>query len=321
MNELIVSIILGVLVFLFITSAFSVKIPEQPDLQRRLEAVKTRTQGSTVLYNQSEESFLLYSNYKFKSIAKLFSKSKLVEYLRMQILLSGSKIQVDSFIILSFICFGIFATILFFTSTKLIAVSLIGLFIPVAILKIVKSKRDKDFSNQLPDTLDMLSSSLRAGHSIYSSFEIITKEMPDPVKSTFKIALDEMAIGSDSRHAINSLTKLNPDNMDLRFFITSVILQREIGGNLAKILDKLSATIRERVKLSGQLKAQTAQARFSGTTLILTPIGISAILFVLSPDYMSVLLDTQQGNMAIAGAVCLLLIGTYCINKIINIEI
>ena len=109
--------------------------------------------------------------------------------------------------------------------------------------------------------------------------------------------------------------------MDLKFFITAVILQREVGGNLAKILDGLSYTIRERFKMAGQLKAQTAQARFSGFMLVCVPPIIAGILFVLSPDYMSPLLNTQQGNSALLLALTLLLLGVYMIKKIVTIEI
>ena len=145
--------------------------------------------------------------------------------------------------------------------------------------------------------------------------------MPMPVSGVFKSALDELAVGSDSKLAITSLSKTVPDNIDLKFFITAVILQREVGGNLAKILDGLSVTIRERFKMAGQLKAQTAQARFSGFMLICVPPAIAGILFVLSPDYMQPLLNTQQGNSALLLSVVLLILGVYMINKIITIEI
>ena len=196
-----------------------------------------------------------------------------------------------------------------------------GLVVPLTILKIKAKKRSSDFAQQLPDALDLLSSSLRAGHSIYSAFEVITKEMPMPVAGIFKSALDELTVGSDSKLAIQSLAKTVPDNMDLKFFITAVIIQREVGGNLAKILDRLSVTIRERFKMAGELKAQTAQARFSGMMLTCVPPGIAGILFVLAPDYMQPLLTTEAGKIAFVVSIVLLLIGVYCINKIVSIEI
>ena len=142
-----------------------------------------------------------------------------------------------------------------------------------------------------------------------------------PISGVFKTAIDELAVGSDAKQAILSLSKTVPNNMDLKFFITAVILQREVGGNLAKILDGLSYTIRERFKMAGQLKAQTAQARFSGFMLVCVPPIIAGILFVLSPDYMSPLLNTQQGNSALLLALTLLLLGVYMIKKIVTIEI
>ena len=215
----------------------------------------------------------------------------------------------------------IFVVIFAMTVPKLLPVSIIGAFIPYSMLKANTTKRNENFAKQLPDALDLISSSLRAGHSIYSAFEVVTKEMSMPISGIFKTALDEIAVGSDSKLAITSLSKTMPDSIDLKFFITAVILQREVGGNLAKILDGLAYTIRERFKMAGQLKAQTAQARFSGIMLVCVPPIIAVILFVLSPDYMKPLLDTDQGNTALLLSISLLLTGVYMIKRIMTIEI
>ena len=320
MSAFFASVLLGFLSFLLLVNLFSIRIPKQFALQKRLEEIKEKNINKKSNYKDDEFSFL-YNNFRYKVFAKRFAGFKLTEKIKNEIMLSGVNMQVDTFIILSVMCVVPIATILLLTTPKFLLLSILGLFIPLNVLKIKTSMRNAAFAKQLPDTLDLLSNSLRAGHSIYSAFEVITKEMPMPISGVFKTAIDELAVGSDAKQAILSLSKTVPNNMDLKFFITAVILQREVGGNLAKILDGLSYTIRERFKMAGQLKAQTAQARFSGFMLVCVPPIIAGILFVLSPDYMSPLLNTQQGNSALLLALTLLLLGVYMIKKIVTIEI
>ena len=320
MSAFFASVLLGFLSFLLLVNLFSIRIPKQFALQKRLEEIKEKNINKKSNYKDDEFSFL-YNNFRYKVFAKRFAGFKLTEKIKNEIMLSGVNMQVDTFIILSIMCVVPIATILLLTTPKFLPLSVLGLFIPLNVLKIKTSMRNAAFARQLPDTLDLLSNSLRAGHSIYSAFEVITKEMPMPISGVFKTAIDELAVGSDAKQAILSLSKTVPNNMDLKFFITAVILQREVGGNLAKILDGLSYTIRERFKMAGQLKAQTAQARFSGFMLVCVPPIIAGILFVLSPDYMSPLLNTQQGNSALLLALTLLLLGVYMIKKIVTIEI
>lgn len=321
MSAFFASVLLGFLSFLLLVNLFSIRIPKQFALQKRLEEIKEKNPNKKTSNYKDDEFSFLYNNFRYKIFAQRFAGFKLTEKIKNEIMLSGVNMQVDTFIILSVMCVVPIAVILLLTTPKLLPISLLGLFIPLNVLKIKTSMRNAAFAKQLPDTLDLLSNSLRAGHSIYSAFEVITKEMPMPISGVFKTAIDELAVGSDAKQAILSLSKTVPNNMDLKFFITAVILQREVGGNLAKILDGLSYTIRERFKMAGQLKAQTAQARFSGFMLVCVPPIIAGILFVLSPDYMSPLLNTQQGNSALLLALTLLLLGVYMIKKIVTIEI
>lgn len=321
MSAFFASILLGFLSFLLLVNLFSIRIPKQLALQKRLEEIKEKNGHKKVSNLEDDEFSFLYNNFRYKIFAQRLSNFKITEKIKNEIMLSGVNMQVDTFIILSVMCVVPIAIILLLTTPKLLPLSILGLFIPLNVLKIKTSMRNAAFAKQLPDTLDLLSNSLRAGHSIYSAFEVITKEMPMPISGVFKTAIDELAVGSDAKQAILSLSRTVPNNMDLKFFITAVILQREVGGNLAKILDGLSYTIRERFKMAGQLKAQTAQARFSGFMLVCVPPIIAGILFVLSPDYMSPLLNTQQGNSALLLALTLLLLGVYMIKKIVTIEI
>ncbi len=321
MNTIFASVLLGFLGFLFVANLFSVKLTGYSEVQKRLEEIKIRGNNKPSQALKSDELSFLYNNFRYKFFAKYFNNWKITEKIKEEILFSGVDMEVDAFIILSLMCMVPPLAIIIMTSAKLFPLAIVGGLIPWFVLKFKASMRQSALARQLPDTLDLLSNSLRAGHSIYSAFEVITKEMPMPVSGIFKTALDELTVGSDAKLAILSLSKTVPNNMDLKFFITAVILQREVGGNLAKILDGLSITIRERFKMAGQLRAQTAQARFSGAMLICVPPAIGGILFVLSPDYMKPLLDTQQGNIALLFSIILLLFGAYLIKKIITIEI
>ncbi len=321
MSAFFASLLLGFLSFLLLVNLFSIRIPKQLILQKRLEEIKERSGKKKIASLDDDDFSFLYNNFRYKIFAQRFSDFKIIDKIKNDITLSGVEMQVDTFVILSLMCIVPFAIILLITTPKLLPLSIIGFFIPYNILKIKANLRSAAFARQLPDTLDLLSNSLRAGHSIYSAFEVITKEMPMPVSGVFKTAIDELAVGSDAKQAILSLSKTIPNNMDLKFFITAVVLQREVGGNLAKILDGLSLTIRERFKMAGQLKAQTAQARFSGFMLICVPPIIAGILFVLSPDYMDPLLTTQQGNSALLLSLTFLILGVYMIKKIVSIEI
>ena len=156
---------------------------------------------------------------------------------------------------------------------------------------------------------------------MFSAFEVIVNEMPNPISKVFKILTDEIALGIDARDAMRSLQRMVPGSVDLRFFTTVVILQREIGGNLIKLLEILAATIRERFKMIGQLKAQTMQARLSGIIVSVIPPIICVVLFIMAPEYMDYLIHHLWGKIALGVSAVLMLIGYIVINKITDIEI
>ena len=269
----------------------------------------------------SPDFITIGNDFKFGFLGKYLKNLKPAEYLKDQLYYAGLDIQVDVFILISAL-FGLPCLIIAAVTTPyFILFSILSAFIPLGIVKFLIMKRTNLFTQQFPEALDLLSSSLRAGHSLYSAFDVIVKEMPAPINQVFKNTVDEISFGIDTKDAIMSLTRVMPFSMDLKFFTTAVLLQREVGGNLAKVLDGLSVTIRERFKMLGQLKAQTSQSKFSGIILTLVPPLIALVLFFISPGYMDPLLHTPEGNIAVAVAVGLLILGIYCIVKILSIEI
>jgi tight adherence protein B len=183
-----------------------------------------------------------------------------------------------------------------------------------------KNTRIRKFTEQFPDTLDMIARSLRAGHSFTSAMQVVSQEMPEPVSKVFRIAYDEQGLGLSLAESLNNMT-MRINSIDLSFFVTAVNIQRDTGGNLAEILEKLGVTIRERFKILGQLKVYTAQGRLSGLILALIPVALALVLWIINPGYLRVLFITRTGLYMLGSAVVLQIIGFFVIRKIIRIQI
>lgn len=192
--------------------------------------------------------------------------------------------------------------------------------IPVLWLLMRRSKRAKKFSKQLPEALELLSRSLRAGHSLGSGFGLIASEMQDPISKEFGQAFEEQNLGISLEEALESMTVRVP-NMDLRFFATAVLLQRQTGGDLAEILDKIGKLIRERFKLAGTIQALTGEGRLSGIVLLALPPALFAVMYKLNYEYCMVLFRDPTGRQLLAGALVMQFIGALVIRKIITIKV
>ncbi len=180
--------------------------------------------------------------------------------------------------------------------------------------------RFKKFSEQLPDALDMVARSLRAGHSFTSAIQVVSQEMSDPIAKVFRLAYEEQGYGIPIHEALNHMTR-SVSSIDLRFFITVVNVQRETGGNLSEILEKLGMTIRERFQVLRQLRVYTAQGRLSGYILSILPIFMLGVMIVVNPNYIKLLFNTKSGVTMMVVAFTLQIIGFFVIRKIIKIKI
>lgn len=292
---------------------------DEKEVVKRLIAVKNHDFKGN---KPSNNNFAMAkSNFQFKVFSKIFKNIKIVEKIKALLEQADIPWQVDTFVIVS-IVLGLIPLVLALIFTPLlIVVCLVGLFGPFLYAKYKIKKRTQLFTQQLPDALDLLCNALRAGHSLFSAFEVIVNEMPNPISKVFKILTDEIALGVDVKDAMKSLQRMVPGSVDLRFFTTVVILQREIGGNLIKLLEILAGTIRERFKMIGQLKAQTMQARLSGIIVSVIPPIICVVLFIMAPEYMDYLTNHIWGKIALGVSAVLMVIGYIVINKITDIEI
>ncbi len=191
--------------------------------------------------------------------------------------------------------------------------------LPVWYLLMKRNQRLKSFIREFPDAIDMMTSALRAGHAFTRSMQLVAEEAPDPVGIEFRRTFEEYNLGMQLRDVLIHLTE-RVESIDLKLFVTAVLLQKETGGNLTEILEKIGYTIRERFKLIGQLRTYTAQGRMSAWILGTLPIVFVLIISTLSPDYLTPLFKSKAGHWLLAIAITLQVVGFLAIRKIVAIK-
>ncbi len=191
---------------------------------------------------------------------------------------------------------------------------------PLLWLLLRRARRFKKFATQLPDALELVARALRSGHSLASGLFVVVEEMPAPICEEFGNAYEEQNLGVPIEQALKNMLKRMP-NMDLKFFVTAVAIQRQSGGDLAEILDKIGYIIRERFKILGQVKALTGEGRISGVVLMALPIALFFAVYHLNPAYVMLLFTDELGRQMIAYAAGLQVAGAFAIKKIVAIKV
>ena len=201
-----------------------------------------------------------------------------------------------------------------------IAGGIIGLFVPGVLVNRKKKKRSLAMTEQLPEALNIISSGLRAGFSFPQAVSIVVREMQPPLATELSKVLRENRIGKPMDQALNDFLE-RVENDDLELLITALLIQRQVGGNLAEVLDGISHTIRERVRIKGDIRSLTAEGRLSGIILSLLPIVVAGFIFLMQPDYIFTLIEEPLGIFLIVTAVFLQVIGMLIIRKIVDIDV
>lgn len=191
---------------------------------------------------------------------------------------------------------------------------------PVLWLSRKANKRCQAFESKLPETLDFISRALRAGHSLTGALSEVGKEFPDPIGQEFKTVADEMAFGIPFKDAIGQLAD-RVRSSDLNFFVISLLIQHETGGNLTELFDTLAKTIRERMKLRGKIRTLSSEGRASAWILGSMPFVLAGILTLINPSYMSLLWTTPQGQNLLLTGVGLMAVGSFVLKRIILIKV
>jgi tight adherence protein B len=201
----------------------------------------------------------------------------------------------------------------------LVFMTLIG-GIPVLYVMYRKHQRMSAFSKEFPDSLDLLVSGLRAGLSFSAALQVVAEESPEPVRGEFAVLVEEQALGLDFRDAMINLTE-RVDVLDLRFFVTAVMLQRETGGNLAEVLSNTATLIRERFRVLGDIQTFTAQGKLSGVILVCLPVAVGLFTAIAAPDYFRPMIESHEGRVALWIAGTMQLTGVLAILRIVNIKV
>ena len=197
---------------------------------------------------------------------------------------------------------------------------LAGFFAPRFYVGVLRRRRLKAFNAQLGDTINLMVNGIRAGYSILQAMEAVSREMGPPISQEFARVVQEVQLGIALEEALDHMLRRVPSD-DLDMMITAINVQREVGGNLAEVLDSISFTIRERVRIKGEIRAFTGQARASGYLIAMVPAFLTVVVYLIDPDFMRTLFVDTCGHVMIGVAVTGIVLGFVVINKVVQIEV
>lgn len=259
----------------------------------------------------------------FQQTSKVFAAKSYTKRIEAELIKADLPLRGEEFILLNVITTAVLGLLLYLLTQNFVlgwVGGVAGFIIPRHYIKIAKNKRTAKFNSQIGDALIIMANSLRAGFSFLQAMELVSKEMPAPISVEFARALREMNLGTGTEEALQNLCG-RIDSEDLDLVITAVLIQRQVGGNLSQILDSISHTIRERVRIKGEIKTLTAQGRISGLIIGALPVVMGVILSIINPSYMGVLFTESMGLALIAAGIVFQLIGIAMIKKIVDIKI
>lgn len=288
----------------------------QADLKRRLQALShPQPEGHSVLRERRVAQHRL--------LARVLDPLPGVERLEGLLNQTDLSLTVASVLGLSLLAAAAAAVGLWLVvPVPLVAVAgaLAAATLPLTLLLNSRARRTQKLSSQLPDALDMMVRSLRAGHGLAAALRLVAQEMPLPVALEFGRCFEEQRLGVDLREAVRNLTLRVPDNEDLKIFAVSVIIQHDTGGNLVEILEQIATTIRERFKFYGKLRALTIESKLSAIVLGILPFVCLALVALLRPTYLLPLLHDRIGHLLVIGGVALWLVGAISMRRLARVD-
>ena len=254
---------------------------------------------------------------------RLLLKVELAPRLRHLLYQANLKWTAGGLILMSIASFLIPAYLVNLKTGALLLSFIIGVFagcVPFGIVLFKRRSRFNKFEQSLPEALDLMVSAMRAGHSLNSSLDLVSHEIADPVGTEFRICFEEQNYGLELNTAMYNLISRVPLH-DLKMVVTAILIQKESGGNLAEVLDKVAYVIRERFRLKRQVRTHTAQGRMTGWVLTLLPIILGFLLYLINPKDMSLLWTKKAGIHMLYAAGTMTIIGGLIIRKIVNMEV
>jgi tight adherence protein B len=300
---------------------YDLRKPEQKRLQQRL---REQTSVQLPKDKSSHPSILRKSLGQQKKWADvLLSKYGLVQKIQKTFSQAGVEWSASRFLV-NTCSLGMLVVLLSIAAnvSAIVAVGL-GVLVPVGPMMFISYKgkaRRKKLNYQLPDVFDLLCQALRAGHSLAAGIQLVGQQLPDPVGIEFRRCFHEQNLGIKLEEALRNMAD-RVKVLDVSFFVTAVTVQRQTGGDLAEILDKISKVIRDRIKILGQVRALTAEGRMSGWVLSALPVFVFFVAKALNPEYVDILLHEPDGQALLGAAVVMQIMGMLMIKKIVNIKI
>ncbi len=261
-----------------------------------------------------------------KPLAQLVSRFNFARKMEAQIQQAGLTMSLNTLLIQMLVAMVLGALIgtklhlLMFAGPSVLLLAAAGFMLPYFIVLKKKTKRLGAFEEQFPEALDFLSRAMRAGHAFSMALEMLSEESPQPLGGEFRKVFNEHNLGLPIETALTNLAERVP-LIDVKFFVSAVLLQRETGGNLAEILTKLACVIRERFKVKGAVKTASAHGRITGSILTLMPVALMFGLMLVAPTYLTGMADDPDGRVIIAVVIVLILIGHLVVRKIVNIKV
>jgi len=316
-----------ILVFSFVTlmiyGAYLTSAKDKQELQQRMKTY-TAAAGSASPGMGLVERFKGFGwKSSFREASKVFASRGISRTMESELMKADIPIRGEEFILINVLLMAGLGLLLLVLTRNAILVwlgVLVGFVGPRIFVKRTKVKRVQKFNSQIGDSLVVMSNSLRAGFSFLQAMEMVAREMPAPISDEFNRTLREMNLGTPTEEALLNLNK-RIESEDLDLVITAVLIQRQVGGNLSEILDGISHTIRERIRIKGEIKTLTAQGRISGIIVGALPVVIGLVLAVINPTYIGSLFTNPVGwGMLTAGAISQT-VGIALIKKTVDIKV
>ena len=295
--------------------------PKQRNLKRRL-----RGSGKVVKEKENKEVESLLRQRKLSDLPwlqKILSSLSNLGGIEQTLQQANSQMPVSVFLLLSTLCAAVGGLVGIYKDWGVWAsmgLGLAGCFVPWLFIRLKRKRRFAQFQRQLPDGLDLMARALRAGHAFSVGMKMVGDEFPDPIGPEFERTVEEISFGIDVPEALRNLTG-RVECVDLKFFVTALVVQRETGGNLAEIIEAISRLIRSRYELFGRIKALSAEGRLSGYILFGLPFVMAGVLWNLNEEYMTLLFEDPMGHFMIAGAVIMMTIGAFVMRNMCQIKV
>jgi len=315
-------LMVGVAVFLL---TFGITVPvfgesrsARKRLQQRLREIQKQSDRPPISSLLREKYLKRLGNFE-RGLEQLPGMERLARMIEQ----SGHSILAYKVVLLSIIGCVVGAVVIWFFSKMwplAVLAGVMGLAIPYLKIHVDRQKRLERFDEQLPEAIDIIKRALQAGHPFSESLHIVADGLDGPIAKEFGITFADLNYGNDLRRAMLGLLERVP-SITLMAFVTSVLVQKETGGNLAEILDKISQVIRGRFRFQRKIKTLSAEGRLSAWILTLVPFGLFVLIYFTTPDYLPILVESADGRQLVVAAGVAMILGIYWIRRILKIEV